>query len=320
LLATLGFLNPVQAEPNSDWTLFSSYSLGYTHYQAGDLNDIMKLLANQSADAGGLNRYDVDQFDGHPRQALVLGFEYKFLQVGLEGEFWVEDFKQQDVPFYTSRDIDPAFEDRTVLSCDDFRQADFVPYAGGSAGCLRGQEVFTIIPLTLQLGFIWQPFKWSRIIPGYGIGVLAGDARVIVETDFIGANARPDDRMEVVLWPGVNLVQKFFLDMEFKPSQYFGVSWRSGWRISEMDYVEIRQKQGDSFLFGMVLSDNSEIEEGNRVYIQRNSNTDDILVIRDAPTEREKLVASRTGSFYDQVQGDFTGWFLELKVNAYWGL
>lgn len=298
---------------------FISYSGGYTHYAARDLNDVMVALAEQSAEQGGLNRYTVEKFDGHPRQALTFGALWRGWRIGMEAEFWVETFGQRNVPFYLNRDLDLEFRNLERVHCDMFRRPGFQPVDGGVAGCINAQEIFTIVPLTLQLTRNWNFWKNRlHLGAGYGLGILAGDARILVQTDFIGNESRPDDNLELTLWPGVNLVQKFLTDLEYRPLPALGLGLRGGLRISRMDFVELREKQGDSFLFGLILGEDSRLQKGDRAWLLRSPDVNEsLLVIRSEPTAQEKAQANLAGSSYDLVEGDFSGWFIELKLNLY---
>lgn len=301
---------------------FVSYSGGYTHYDGSGLNDVMVALADQSADQGGLNHYDVGRFDGHPRMAATLGGFWGNWNLGLEFEFWVEEFGQRDVPFYVNRELDPEYQNLAEVSCDFFRVPGFAPVDGGVAGCIDAREIFTIIPLTLQLTRSWYFRERSLVLSaGYGAGILAGDARIIVETEFVGAGARPNDTLEITLWPGVNLVHKLLFDAEWRPVPAAGISLRSGWRWSQMQFVEIDKVEGESFLFGLILGDDSSMDKGDRAWLLRSdASGEKILMLRSEPTDAEKKSAALSGYRYQQVAGDFSGWFLELKANLYFDM
>lgn len=302
--------------------VFASYSLGWTQYKAKDLNDVMLALEQQSSEAAGLNHYDVDQFNGHPRQAVLIGAFWRQWYLGVELEFWVENFSQDDVPFYMNRDMDPRFPPEIDMNCQQILVPDFAPVAGGTAGCIDAQEIFTIVPLTFQLSRrfdFWNGRLWAGL--GAGAGVLAGDARLIVKTNFVGQNARPDDRMEITLYPGINPVYKAFVESGWRPFTFVGFSLKGGYRWSGMEYVEISEKQGDSFLFGLVLGQESHLEKGNRAYLIRTpNNQSNVLVLRDKPTAAEERQARLAGSRYDLVSGDFSGWMLEAKIDFWIGL
>jgi len=304
------------------WGFFASGSFGYTHYQASDLNDVMVALEQQSAEAAGLNHYAVDNFNGHPRQSYMIGAYWGAWRLGLEVETWVENFHQDGVPFYMNRDLDPRFPIGTDISCEQLQVPGFTPVEGGTAGCIDAQEIFQIVPLTLQLSRSWA-FQNNKLwlSAGIGSGVLAGDAKLIVKTDYIGDNSRTDDTVELTLYPGVNLVHKAFAETEYRPLSWLGFSLKGSYRYSQMDYVELQEKKGDSFLFGLVLGQNSHLEQGSRAYLLRTTNgSGDVLVLRSPPSAEEIRQAELAGNHYDLVQGDFSGWMIEAKVNLWWGI
>lgn len=298
---------------------FASASFGYTHYQAKDLNDVMIALERQSAEAAGLNRYHVDNFNGHPRQAFALGYDFGKYRIALEGESWVEDFHQDLVPFYMNRDLDPRFPAGTYVGCHELRDPSFQPIDGGTAGCIDAQEVFTLVPLTLQFSRHWD-FLNGKLIFGSGIaaGVLAGNAQITVSTDFIGENARPDDTLSITLDPGINWTGKVFGEAEWKPFRHFSLSLRGSLRTLKMGEIRVNEKSGDSFLFGLVLGQESEISEGSAAYLLQGKN-ESVLILRDSPNKTELRQAQLSGATYRLVEGDFSGWILEAKMNFWWG-
>ncbi|HSQ42257.1 MAG TPA: hypothetical protein VLM37_08270 [Fibrobacteraceae bacterium] len=299
-----------------DWGFFFSASFGYTHYQAKELNDVMYALEAQSADAAGLNHYSVGTFNGHPRQSAIFGMYWRHWQLGLEAEFWVERFSQDDVPFYLNRDQDSRFTEGEDISCDELRAEGFAPVAGGTAGCIDAEEKFTLIPLTLQLERLfpfWNDHLWLGV--GGAAGVLLGDASITVMTDFIGDGSRPDDTLEITLYPGINSVFKAFGEISFRPWHWVGFSLKGGYRWSGMRYVEISKKKGDSFLFSLILS-NDSLEQGDRAYLLSNGDKNTLML--GEPTDTQKSQAALSGNRYNLVQGDFSGWMLEAKVDVFW--
>ena len=319
ILILLGSL-PVFAGGDSLWSLFASGSLGYTNYVANDLNDVMTALERQSSEAAGLNHYDVDRFNGHPRRAAMIGVIWRRWQIGLEGEFWVENFGQKDIPFYMNRNQDPRFPSTRTIVCADLMSPGFVPVSGGTAGCIDAQEIFTIIPLTVQVSRrfeFWRDHLWLGL--GAGSGILAGNAEVRVQTRFVGENARQNDSLTLKLYPGINTVHKVFAEAGMQPWKWLGFSLKGGYRWSGMKYVEIQEKNGDSFLFGLVLGNDTKLDKGNRAYLIRAvNNANNILVFRNSPSQQEQFEAELAGNHYDSVRGDFSGWMLEAKIDLYW--
>jgi len=304
------------------WGVHVTWAGGYTHYDAKDLNDVMQALEHQSSTAAGLNQYEVGSFHGHPMLAATIGVYREAWELALELEFWVEDFHQSEIPFYMNRDLDPRFPAHAHISCSDVLAPGFTPVQGGTAGCIQAEEVFTIVPITLQLSrhfSFWRDRVWLGV--GGGAGVLAGNAKLKVQTEFVGKDARPNDTMKLTLYPGVNPVFKVFSEAGVKPLRWLGFSLQGGYRWSGMKYVEISEKKGDSFLFGLALGGDSKLSKGNRAYLIRTSNGQgDILVLRDAPTTAEVTQAKLAGNQYSLVKGDFSGWTIEAKVNLWWGI
>ena len=307
------------SKSNRDWNLFAGASLGWTQYQAKDLNDVMSAMERQSAEAAGLNHYAVGIFNGHPRQAAMLGAYWRNWMLGVELEFWVESFNQNTVPFYLNRDLDSRFAPGQRIECSDLRVPGFTPVDGGTAGCIQAEEVFTLIPVTLQgarLFPFWNRHLWLGV--GGGGGILAGSARLKVSTDFIGAGSRPDDTVDLELYPGINPVFKSFAEVSLRPWSWLGLSLKGGYRWSSMKYVELSKKSGDSFLFGLILNQDSELHQGDRAYLLRSESGNDMLMLRGAPTDAERRQAELAGNHYDLVSGDFSGWMLETKLELIW--
>lgn len=310
-----------EVQQKSTWNLFASWSFGWTHYDAKDLNQVMELLASQSGERG-LRKYEVDGFDGHPRNAAVMGMQWKNWQLGLEAEFWVENFTQKEVPFYSDRDDDPRYGPDFVINCAMFRDPNWVPFDAGvsKAACLEGRETFTLIPLTLQLSYLWKMASWFHLSPGYGVGIMAGKTELEVKTDFLGLGARPDEHLIFSLYPGINLLQKIWVDWELKPASWVGIDLRTGWRFSKLDHLEVKDAKGESTLFELVLGE--KVEDGKQIYIRQYCNGSQELIL----TSPENAVGTCRDSegqkkdSYHLVQGDFSGWYAAMKLNLYWGL
>ena len=293
---------PASAEPLD---YFISLSQGYTHYDAKDLNRVLVLL-EKTTQQQGFNNYHVDQFDGHPQNELTLGIQKGPWRLGLETEFWVEDFAQHEVPF----DLRNAERENRV-TCAEIRAS--TDLGQGLYGCVEAKESFSFLPITLQVSRSFRLGRHFRVAPGYGIGVLAGSAHIELSTKYYGNGAAPDDRIRFQVWPGVNPVHKFFWDTEWNPWKHMGIQGRLGWRYTNFPWAELRQKEGTSRVFSTVFRDAGN---GSRLYIQSGVRSDDDQIFLGSPAGALALAQS-TGSRMHLVEGDFSGWFAEVKANFY---
>lgn len=300
---------------SDDGRILFSYGVGYTHYDAEELNEAMFLLAKRTSDSSaGFNNYSVGTFNGHPYQVFELGYEKDNWKVSLELDYWVEDFNQADVAFYTDRDQDPDIEAEDVLNCETFRDPNFTAEPSSITGCLMASESFAFLPITMNFGYTWEPWSQFKVTPSFGIGVMGGATELRVATEYIHGRDQ-GDTLEFEIWPGVNLLQKFMLDLEYRPTDYFGLSLRSGYRLSQLKKLEIRNKRGNSEIFDIVFGNG--IEDGQVFHIQSYPNTsadENELVI----LKKDEFILNER--FYNSIQGDFDGWFIALKLNAYLAL
>ena len=290
------------------WDLFLSASQGYTHYEARDLNRIL-LLMEKTTQEKGFNNYNVNQFDGHPQNALVLGARAGSFSLGLEAEFWVEDFVQEEVPF----DLENAERDYRI-TCETLRDPNYP--VKKLAGCVEAHETFNFLPITLQASYNRNVARMLRLGAGYGAGILAGSAFIDMSTEYFGQDHIPNDHIRFQVWPGVNLVQKAFVDAEYLPWRNIGLLWRAGWRFSGMQGFTLRQQEGASRIFSSVFP---EARNGANLYIQsftRNPEDDKIFVGTEA--DAKQRAADLPGTGFHLVNGAFTGWFVSLKLNLYW--
>jgi hypothetical protein len=285
---------------------FISLAQGYTHYEAKDLNRVLMLM-EKTTQQHGFNNYAVSQFDGHPQNALLLGVTHKGWHFGIEAEFWVEDFQQNDVPF------DLANAERLErITCDDLRNPDY-PITK-LAGCVQAREKFNFIPITFQVSRdIWRGRKGGFAL-GYGLGVMAGSAHVEMSTDYFGEGAIADDKVRFEIWPGVNPLQKFFVDAEYKPWRHIGFTWRSGYRISKLEGFSLRSQKGTSRVFQTVFPGARPDANLYIVSYSEDPNQDQLFVGSEAEAKQQQV-----GRFH-LVNGDFTGWFVQAKLNLYMGL
>lgn len=289
------------------WEWFASVSEGYTHYDARDLNRVLFLLEKTTQEQG-FNNYDVSHFDGHPQAALSFGVRHRGWQVGVEAEFWVETFVQKEVPF----DLDNA-ERAYRITCADLRDPNYA--GGGFYGCVQAHEEFDFLPITLQVSRVFAPRPWLEIAPGYALGIMAGDAHIELETNYFGEGAIPDDRIRFSVWPGINAVQKAFADVEWRPWRPVGLALRAGYRWSALDKgISLRDQKGQSRIFNTVFPD---AEDGAILYIQEGSTDADHFLYLGSEAKARRL-AETTGNDLHRVVGDFTGWFLALRLVGHW--
>ncbi|MDB5102409.1 MAG: hypothetical protein JWP91_98 [Fibrobacteres bacterium] len=259
----------------------------------------------------GFNPYNVQTFDGHPQNALVLGVQQGPWSLGLEAEFWVETFRQSEVPF----DLEEA-ERNYRITCADLQHPDSTRTSTKLFGCIQAEETFNFLPITLQAAYHREYFKRLRVGGGYGIGVLAGSAHIGLKADYFGTGAKPNDSIDFQIWPGVNLVQKAFVDVEYLPWKWVGIAWRSGWRFSDVQDLTLRNQKDSSAIFSSVFPD---AKNGAHMYFHSvSSNPADDKIYVGTEAEAKAKADHEPGSRYHLVNGDFTGWFVSLKLNLYW--
>ncbi len=310
LLSISVFADKTSNEPSGN--LYISWGAGYTHYEAGELNEAMVLLAKKTSDSsGGFNNYSRGEFDGHPYQIFELGYELDSWRLSVELDYWVEEFTQEDVSFYTKRNEDPQFTSTDQLNCEILRDPNFIPLSGSITGCLEARQSFAFIPITLNLGYQFKPLSQLYISPSYGIGIMGGLTETTVSTDYIFGRTQ-GDTLSFEIWPGVNLLQKLALDIEYRPWPSFGMSLRGGWRISQLAKFEISNKTGNSEIFDVVMGD--PIENGQRLYIQSFPNTSKDENELVSLTKDQFILSDK---YYNQIQGDFSGWFITMKLYYY---
>ncbi len=298
---SLSFFSNAQA-----FDLFISGSEGYTHYDAPDFNRVLTMMEKTTQEKG-FNPYAVKTFSGHPQNALVIGAKQGQWQLGLEAEFWVETFKQSEVPF----DLEEA-ERAVRITCADLRDPN--RKSTKLFGCIEAREEFQFLPITLQLSYHRDLGKYFRVGLGYGAGVLAGSAYIKMTADYFGLDPVPNDTIQFQIWPGVNSVQKGFVDLEYLPVKWLGIDWRSGWRISNVESLTLRNQQGRSSIFKEVFPD---AKNGAHMYFQSftSNPADDKIYV--GTEEQAMAKAARENTHFHLVNGDFTGWFLALKLNLY---
>jgi hypothetical protein len=88
-----------------------------------------------------------------------------------------------------------------------------------------------------------------------------------------------------------------------------------GWRISGVEGLTLRDQQDSSKVFSSVFPD---AKNGAHMYFQSftGNPADDKIYV--GTEEEAKAKAAETNTHFHLVNGDFTGWFLALKLNFYW--
>lgn len=295
------------------WTPYINWGAGYTHYQAAELNRSMQLFAKRASDsAAGFNNFSIEDFNGHPYQFFGLGVEHGHWRISLDADYWVEDFKQSQIPFYTGRDRDPSISSNTRITCEWLRRDGFVPVDNSLTGCIDARESFSFVPLTLGLAYQWEPWSTIYLRTGYHAGIMAGKAGLEIQTDYFEGQG-DDDALKVDLDPGINLLQKISLESEYRPWKYFGIGLRAAWRFSQLQKVELKNLQGKSQILSLAF--NRNFEEGDLFYIES---------YRGVGADEQELSITQSKDFvkdskyYNPIQGDFDGWNLALQFNLYW--
>ncbi|MCB9497661.1 MAG: hypothetical protein H6686_12315 [Fibrobacteria bacterium] len=309
LLSLLTFLHGTELwRPVGPWTLRAGVSAGYSHYDGVDLNRTLVLLENLTREAAGTNPYAVKGFDGHPAAQKRLGVRRGPWNLDLEMEQWIETFHQSEVPF----NLEDNDRDNRI-TCDDLRvQADRLT---SLAGCIQASERFLFVPLTAQVSWMPAWTSWMRAGFGYGLGVLAGDASVTLDAQYLGPDAAPDDQITFAITPDplVTPVHKWFASLEWVPTRFFGLELRGGWRLTHLPSFVLAEKQGSSQVFDAAFD---YPETGDYLWIQapgRNPEVQSIWI-----GSREEAVGRSSRYSYHAVEGNFDGWFLAGSVVFEW--
>ncbi|MFH0919085.1 MAG: hypothetical protein V1913_01875 [Fibrobacterota bacterium] len=243
-----------------------SAGYGYTHYSPDDLNEVNRIFEKTSQSIG-FRGYTVEPFSGHGESMLSLGLQWKHVACALEVEVWRETFSQRNVPFSVT----------------------------GFSGSVNADENYLFLPACLMFKY---PFFWRRlyITPGYGPGIMFGNATVNMVTDF--TSSRSDDEVTYTFTSGVNIIHRFNIDAFYRVLPWAGIGFSGGWRISQIPYLEVSEKKGNSFMFNLLF--NGGADKGDRLY-----------------TGYETLsfvTPSENQSFHHLVVGDMTGYYLWLKM------
>jgi len=242
-----------------------SGAFGFTHYFPDDLNEVNRIFEAVSR-ANGFKGYKVEPFNGHLESFLGAGAEWKHLSLSLEAEIWQETFSQRNVAFSTT----------------------------GLSGTVNADEKYLFLPVTLMLKY---PVRWRRlrITPGYGPGIMFGSAHVNMSTRY---SNRPADNLDLSFTSGFNVIHRLGVDVFYKLFSWVGAGVSGGYRFSQIPYLEVAEKKGDSFIFNLIF--NGGAEEGDRLY----TGYETLRFIK----ENEKLPRDHL------VVGDMTGYYLWFRL------
>lgn len=247
-------------------------AFGYTHYKPDDLNAVNSIFEKTSRSAG-FRGYTVETFSGHAEEMLGVGAAWKHLLCMLEAEIWQEKFAQRGVPF-------------TFQSMNGGVDAD---------------ENYLFLPVTLMFKY---PVQWRKLFltAGYGPGIMFGSATVAMRTKYNGS--RPDDDMTLDFTSGATVIHRLALDALYRVTPWLGVGLAGGYRFSEIPYLQVDKKTGDSFIFNVLF--NGGAEKGDKLYTAFDQTLDFI-----PESERQ--------SFHHLIKGNMTGYYIWLKLQFYLG-
>ena len=229
--------------------------------------------------------------------------------MGIETEFWVEEFVQSEVPF----DLESA-ERNYRVTCADLSNPAYV--SKQLFGCIEAKEQFTFIPITLQTSYSRDLGRRFRAGAGYGIGVLAGFSAYRDDGQLLRRRRHqeryhplPDLAGREPRAKGVR--RRGVPSLEMARDRLAGRLAHI--RRGRTDLAQSGRKS--SSIFRAVFP---EAKDGARMYFQSfTSNPEDDKIFVGTEAEA-KAKATREGSRFHLVNGDFTGWFAALKLNFYW--
>jgi len=294
--------------PHGPWSVSLGVSEGYTHYEATQLNEVLRLLENLTRETAGLNPYHAGGFSGHPATQLTISVEKGPWRAGVETEFWTQGFAQSDVPF------DLSDNERTErITCQDLSNSGQTSLAG----CIQASEEFLFLPITAQITWMprWKP--WLRAGFGYAVGVLGGKASLELSTIYVGEGASAPDkiRFEIEPDPLVNPVQKWFATAEWTPLTWMGLETRAGWRRSRAGGFTLRNPSGSSKVFDAAFQNP---KDGDQMWIRYATTNSDNRALWVG--SRADAIGNSSRYGHQLVQGNFDGWFAALSLNLHWRL
>lgn len=247
---------------------------GYTHYNPADLNEVNRIFEKTSRQMG-FKGYKVEEFDGHIEQTVSGIVNWKHWQVGLESEIWKESFSQHNVPF--------TFGDLT--------------------GAVTANENYLFVPTVCMLSY---NFRLGRFVlsPGYGAGVMLGNASVDISTVYTGG-ARPDDALKISISSGANIVHRLSFESMVKPFQWLGFGFCGGYRYSVIKYFQVTGVNGYSYIFNLLF--NGGAKKDDKLYISQEY---EALLFTDEQNKQP---------YHHLVEGNISGVFAWFKVFFFYG-
>ncbi len=274
------------------------YSKGWTHYEAAELNRALEVFEKKSRELGGFNGFAVTGFHGHAFSSINAGVEFSDFKLGLEFEYWWENFSQPRVGF----DGDTARDYR--ISCEILESPGFV-YTPPS-GCLDASEDFFFAPVSIFGIYQKELAKNFRGGLGYSLGIMAGSTTLDIATKYYGEGSLPADRLTFGFYPGINTTHKFFIHLQYQFWRYFGLQFSGGWRLLNLPKLEVNNLEGSSRIFEVLFE---TPENGDALYLKSNVGgpSQDDLIIGHIPE-------GANPAQYNQVEGDFSGWYLNLNL------
>lgn len=245
--------------------LHVSGAYGFTHYDPDDLNEINRVFEAVSRSVG-FKGYTVEAFNGHAEKVFGLGLHWKRVWTTLEAEIWEEAFTQRNVPFSFNALI----------------------------GNVDAEERYLFVPLCLMFKVPVSLGRWL-FTPGYGPGLMLGNATVHIATRYTAGRA--DDDLTLDFTSGAALIHRFGLDALYRPRPWLGAGLSGGYRISTIPHLEVETSKGYSYIFNILF--NGGADPGDRLHLGYET----LSFIR----ESEKRPS------HHQAEGDMTGWYLWLR-------
>ena len=298
---TLHSKEPIHSSVSIDW------GVGYTQYNAEELNRLMELFAKKTSDSSaGFNNFAVEKFDGHPFQLFEMGYHIGPISFALELDYWSEEFKQQEIAFYTGRNQDPATQNLPSLSCEFL--STHLGISNEISGCVKAREAFYFFPLTWNTSYQVELTKRLNSSIGLGIGYLGGFAEVQVTTDYYSGRSAGDDLL-FQIDIGDNLVGKLYSELSYKIGYGFALALRAGYRYSQMSQLKVSKVRGSSEIFEIVLG--KTMEPGQDVVIENfpglGKEGEELNILKESEY-------FKPAEFYNKIQGDLNGVFLNLRI------